>query len=91
MPSIDREIVLELYKSGKILVIAEQNNRYIQRHVKQILFDTYAVGASRIIAINTLDDQGQTRFIHSGTYQELIRSCGLSSVQLAEKLRSALH
>ena len=34
----------------------------------------------RVIAINTLDRDGRARFIHSGTYEELIEAFGLTAV-----------
>jgi transketolase C-terminal domain/subunit len=91
MPSIDEELLVKLYDSGSYLVIAEQNNGYIIRHLKEILFRrTKSIDTSRIVAINTLDQESNARFIHSGTYAELLQYCGLSSAQLAETIKKVL-
>jgi transketolase len=91
MPSIDRDLLIELSKSGKYLIVAEQNNGYIMRHLKEYIFnDSGLIDKSRIISINTLDSNGKPRFIHSGTYQELLQYCGLSSKQLVEKIKNIL-
>ena len=91
MPSIDEELILQLYRSGKYLIIAEQNNGYIQHHVKSILFEKEKlIDTSRIAAMNSLDSQGQARFIHSGTYQELLQFCSLSPPQLVKKIKQVL-
>ena len=92
MPSIDKDILIDLSKSGKYLIIAEQNNGYIIRHLKEFVFnDSKLIDTSRIISINALDSEGKPRFIHSGTYQELLQYCGLSSKQLVEKIKNILH
>lgn len=92
MPSIDRDLLIKLSKSGKYLIIAEQNNGYIIRHLKEFVFnDSKSIDTSRIISINALDAEGKPRFIHSGTYQELLQYCGLSAKQLVEKIKNTLH
>jgi len=44
----------------------------------------------RILAINTLDADGRPRFIHSGTYEELIAAFGLAPAQIANAVIDAL-
>jgi transketolase C-terminal domain/subunit len=89
MPSIDEELLIELYESGKVICLAEQNNGYILQNLLKILFrrrkDSWT-GVDRILPINTLDAHGRPRFIHSGTYEELTRAFGLSSSQIAAAL-----
>jgi hypothetical protein len=41
----------------------------------------------KIVAINTLTAEGKPRFIHSGTYEELLPAFGLAPLQLAEAVR----
>ena len=89
MPSIDEDLLLRLYDSGKLLVIAEQNNGYIWQSLLRVLGRRRSAGAApaRVVAVNTLDSNGSPRFIHSGTYEELASAFGLSASQLAETVR----
>ena len=88
MPSIDENLLLELYDWGKPLVIAEQNNGYIWQNFLKVLgrHGNRGIDPSRIIAVNTLDDNGRARFIHSGTYEELVDVFGLSAQKLAHRI-----
>jgi transketolase len=93
MPSIDEELLIELYESGKVLCLAEQNNGYILQNLLKILYRRRKAdwsGVDRILAINTLDAEGRPQFIHSGTYEELITAFGLSAAQLARTIRAHL-
>jgi transketolase len=87
MPSIDEELLLELFDSGKWLVFAEQNNGYIWQNFLKVLYrHRKRLGGGdleRVIAINTLTAQGRPQYIHSGTYEELVAAFGLSAPQLA--------
>jgi transketolase len=82
MPSIDEDLLLELYNSGQLLVLAEQNNGYIWQNLLKVLYRNRqrvkAGGWERIVTVNTLKSDGQAQFIHSGTYEELIAAFGLS-------------
>jgi transketolase len=88
MPSIDRELMLDLYRSMDKVFVTEQNNGYILSKYKDVLFSNgEAIDPLKIIPINTLDQQGEPRFIHSGTYQELIHKFGLSAEQLVDRIK----
>jgi transketolase C-terminal domain/subunit len=92
MPSIDKESLLELYHSEKKIFIAEQNNGYIYSQFKDLLFKTGEnIDSSKIIPINTLDQNGKPQFIHSGIYLELIQKFGLSSEQLKETIKRCME
>jgi transketolase len=87
MPSIDAELLLSLYDSGKLVLIAEQNNGYIWQNLVKILFARRPrPDVSRLVAINTLGRDGRPRFIHSGTYEQLMEAFGLAPAQLAETI-----
>ncbi len=89
MPSIDEQLLLKLYESGKQLVIAEQNNGYIWSEFQKILFKAGSpIDPTRLIAINTLDKTGHAQFIHSATYGQLLHRFGLSPEQLADAIRA---
>ncbi len=94
MPSIDDELLLLLYDSGKPLILAEQNNGYIwQNFLKALYRAGRTIGGGdlkRVIAINTLDAQLRPRFIHSGNYEELTAAFGLSAPQLARAVMAAV-
>ncbi|HXK03240.1 MAG TPA: transketolase C-terminal domain-containing protein [Verrucomicrobiae bacterium] len=86
MPSIDDGLLLQLYDSGKLLIFAEQNNGYIWQNFLKVLYRHRKTSAdlTRVAAINTLDANGRARFIHSGTYEELVEAFGLTAAQMAE-------
>jgi transketolase len=92
MPSIDEELLLQLVRSGKIICFAEQNNGYILQNVLKVL---YRHGAgdrmSHVMAINTLGADGRPRYIHSGTYEELIEAFGLAPAHLARSIYERLQ
>jgi transketolase len=86
MPSIDDELLLRLHDSGKVLVFAEQNNGYIWQNLLKVLYHRKKSNqrVDRIVSINTLTAEGKPRFIHSGTYEELLPAFGLAPFQLAD-------
>jgi transketolase len=93
MPSIDEDLLVELYESGGLLCIAEQNNGFILRRTLQMLYRRKPNGTSteRLMAINTLDKDGRPQFIHSGTYEELVEAFGLTSAHIATAIRQRLE
>ena len=95
MPSIDEDLLVDLCASGKLICIAEQNNGYILQNLVKLHYRKMSrnlTGAlERVMAINTLDRDGRARFIHSGTYEELIEAFGLTPPQIAGAIASALH
>jgi transketolase len=88
MPSIDKELLLNLYDSGKRLCFAEQNNGYIWRCFQKILFQNRkSIAADRLMSVNVLAADGNPQFIHSGTYPQLLAAFGLSPQKLSETIR----
>jgi len=90
MPSIDDALLLELHDSGKPLFFAEQNNGFLWQNFLKVLYrhGKSGVDLRRIFTINTLDREGRPRFIHSGTYEELIQAFGLTPQQIAETIQN---
>jgi len=87
MPSIDEDLLMSLYESGKLLCLAEQNNGYLLQNLLKVLYrrrKTSQGTLERVLAINTLDADGRPRFIHSGTYEELTQAFGLTPAQIAD-------
>jgi transketolase len=88
MPSIDEELLLDLYDSGKLLCFAEQNNGFIWQNVAKILLRRRnPIDTGRLMSVNTMGADGRPRFIHSGTYEQLLMAFGLAPSQLAEAIR----
>lgn len=91
MPSIDAQLLLDLYNSDKLLVIAEQNNGYIWSECRKVLFQSLqSVDTRRLHPINTLDRHGKPQFIHSATYSQLLNQFGLAPEQLAATVKELL-
>jgi transketolase len=93
MPSIDEDLLESLCESGKLVVLAEQNNGFIFQNLLKVLYRRRRPGWSgldRVMTINTLDADGRPRFIHSGTYEELIRAFALDPEQIASSIRRRL-
>jgi len=91
MPSIDEDLLLSLYRSGKLLCFAEQNNGYIWQNFLKILYRRrISCNWDRVMTVNTLDANGRPQFIHSGTYEELTQAFGLSAAQLAGAIDSRI-
>lgn len=92
MPSIDTRLLLDLYASGKQIIIAEQNNGYIWSEYRKALFQAVdAIDTTRLLPINTLDRNGKAQFIHSATYFQLLHQFGLAPEQLADTIQKRLH
>ncbi len=91
MPSIDEQLMLDLYNSVKIILIAEQNNGYIWSEYRKVLFKSnQTIDTTRLVPINALDQDGKPQFIHSATYSQLLRRFGLAPDQLAETVKNLL-
>jgi transketolase C-terminal domain/subunit len=92
MPSIDEDLLVDLYRWGKPLFIAEQNNGFIWQSFLKVLYRRGEHGAdpANVIAVNTLDSGGRPQFIHSGTYEELVQQFGLSGEMIANRLKNTL-
>jgi transketolase len=89
MPSIDEELLLQLYGSGKLLCFAEQNNGFILQNFMKTLYrhrDRASGDLKQVISVNTLDRAGYPQFIHSGTYEELTAAFGLTGPALANTI-----
>jgi transketolase C-terminal domain/subunit len=89
MPSIDEDLLLKLYASGKLICFAEQNNGFILQNFMKTLYrhrDRASGDLTRVMSVNTLDRSGYPQFIHSGTYEELTAAFGLTGPALAQAI-----
>lgn len=92
MPSLDEELVLELYEGKAKVIVAEQNNGLLWQGFQKVLWRRLAaVEPGRIAAVNVLDAEGKPRFIHSATYEQLLEAYGLSPQKLAVRVRQELQ
>jgi transketolase N-terminal domain/subunit/transketolase C-terminal domain/subunit len=89
MPSYDSVLMGELCRSGKKVVIAEQNNGYLWNCLCKNLFGKKGIEADKLIPINLLDGNGNPRFLHSASYAELLEHNGLSARQIADRIAGA--
>ncbi|MBE7174071.1 MAG: transketolase [Williamsia sp.] len=90
MPSIDEDAILALYRSGKTIFIAEQNNGYLWSHFRRVLFQTEpSINAQRLVPVNTTT-RGGLHYIHSGTYAELAAHYGLDAKHVSETMLKTL-
>jgi transketolase len=94
MPSVDDELLLKLYATGKPLLFAEQNNGYLWQNFLKVLYRnrtaTQLGNLDRVLTINTLTAEGKPQFIHSATYEELVAAFGLAPSAIAEAVQSAV-
>jgi transketolase len=93
MPSVDDDLLLALYNSGKMIFFAEQNNGYLWQNFLKVIYRNYskATGSlERVITINTLTPQGKAQFIHSATYEELVEVFNLTPAHLAKTIQNTL-
>ncbi len=87
MPSIDEDLLLSLYGSGKLLCFAEQNNGYLLQNFLKVLYRRkVSCDWNRVIAVNALDAKGKPQYIHSGTYEELIEAFRLTPAHLVDTI-----
>jgi len=94
MPSIDEALIVRLLESGKTVCLAEQNNGFLLQNLLKVAYRHPGTAGARlgnVMAINTLDANGRPRFIHSGTYEELIEAFDLAPAQIARALKTRLH
>jgi len=93
MPSVDEELLLRLYDSGKRIVFAEQNNGYIWQNFLKVLARRRSAvcGMDRVMTVNTLSTGGRAQFLHSATYEELIEVHGLAGPKLAARVLQQLE
>ncbi len=90
MPTIDEKAIVELYRSGNPVFIAEQNNGYLWSHFRKVLFEQEAnISTKNLVAINTTA-KGGLHYIHSGTYNELAAHYDLNGAKLSETILKTL-
>ncbi|HWR13018.1 MAG TPA: transketolase C-terminal domain-containing protein [Rectinemataceae bacterium] len=88
MPSFDPRLMTTLWKGGKLIIVAEQNNGYLYKMTRELLFGEEGTG--RFVPINALDTEGKRQFIHSATYDQLLDHFGLSPAGIARKIHAEL-
>jgi transketolase len=95
MPSVDENLLMELCKSGKLLVFVEQNNGYLWQNFLKTLYRCHECVdpgiLKRTITINTLDVDGRPQFIHSATYDELTAAFGMTPKAIADAVESGIN
>jgi transketolase len=91
MPSFDEEMMLQAAESGKLVVLAEQNNGILYSALQKAVFRSRRrIDLDRILAINTLDRDGKLQFIHSAEYDELLHQFDLAPERLSARIIASL-
>ncbi|MDR1538372.1 MAG: transketolase [Clostridiales bacterium] len=91
MPSMDEGSILELFDRGMPLLFAEQNNGFIySRFIKALFKGREDISTNRIRAVNTLGADGRSKYIHSATYEELVKYYGLDCGSLKEQVKDLI-
>ena len=93
MPSVDSNLLLNLYNSGKLLLFAEQNNGYLFQNLLKVIYqnrDKASGTLKNVATVNTLTAEGKPQFIHSATYEELVEVYRLTPAHLAKTIQAAL-
>jgi transketolase len=94
LPSVDDEMLMQLYGTGRPLLFAEQNNGYLWQNFLKVLYrhrsSADLTGLHRVSAINTLDAAGKPQFIHSATYEELVEAFGLTPQAISNAVYRAI-
>lgn len=88
MPSFDPRLMTALRKDATLIIVAEQNNGYLYKMTRELLFGEEGTG--RVVPINALDSEGERQFIHSATYDQLLDEFGLSPAGIAQTIREEL-
>jgi transketolase C-terminal domain/subunit len=89
MPSVDEAKLLSLCGSGKLIVFAEQNNGFLwQNAIKTAA--RHGKSPGRTLFVNALTTEMKPRFVHSGTYEQLLDAFSLSPAKLADLIASSL-
>ncbi len=91
MPSVDAGLLWELYEKKKPLLIAEQNNGRIWNAFRRVVFSRGGSFDPELhLPINVLGKDEAPRYIHSGTYEELLEQYGLSAEALSGRVEEAV-
>jgi transketolase C-terminal domain/subunit len=88
MPSIDITTMRELAESGLHILFAEHNNGYLANAFSRaMMYENVQINITRIHRISALKANGHRRYIHSGTYPQIIKALGLDAESLAVAVR----
>ena len=91
MPSIDEDQILDLYRTGKPIFIAEQNNGYLWSNFRKVLFKKEPfIDTQNLVPVN-LTNSEDVHYVHSGTYSELVSHYGLNATELSKNILKTLN
>ena len=92
MPSPDYNLFAELAQKNETIFFAEQNDAFLyKRYLEGTQRQGICINPERTFSVSTLDEYGKKRFLHSGTYQQLINALGLDGESLAAYILSKLQ
>ncbi|MCL2056354.1 MAG: transketolase [Oscillospiraceae bacterium] len=91
MPSYDGVLLRKLAESGKTILFAEQNNGWLYDcFCRDVITRRFVCESDKIHRISARDENGNLRFIQSGTYDQLIGALGLCPRGIADTVKKIL-
>lgn len=91
MPSVDNQMLAELAGGERPVFFTEQNNGILWSALAKLMLQRPPASRhASLVRINTLTADGEPTFIHSATYEQLLRRFGLSPEQIAASVRRTL-
>ncbi len=91
MASFDEDFLLERLAGSGLIVIAEQNNGFIRSQLAHMLLRrTGSFDSSQIVTIDTSTEDGRYQYIHSATYDQLIKRFGLDPQGICDRVHHIL-
>ncbi len=91
MPSLDEQLICQLYEGAAKVIVAEQNNGFLWQGFRRVLWKHFQnVSTGKLVAINATDPEERPCFIHSATYAQLLDCYGLSPEKLALRVKKEL-
>ena len=87
MPSFDADLAAQLTQQGKRILFAEQNNGFLfASYLDEMYRRGIAWSPEKITTLSTRTRERKARHLHSGTYTQLAKLCGLSAEDLVNTI-----
>lgn len=89
MPPFDSELLADLTRQGKRLVFAEQNNGFLfAMYLDEMYSRKITWAPEKLLSLTTRDRNRKARHLHSGTYGQLAKLCGLTGEDIASAIQA---
>lgn len=92
MPSLDMDMLGRLIQDRVPVFFAEQNNGFLfDQFSRRAIEMGLRIDPGLVFHASTRDENGNARFISSGTYDQLVQALGLSRKALADRILSYIQ